>query len=359
MLLAHLGFNNRMSSMKKATYEVELKGKKQIATRTMEFTFEKPKDFKFNAGQHIRMTLLNPTDSDAKGNRRFMTLANTPAEKDLVIAMRMTDSAFKNVLGQMQIGEKVVIEILLRSPHGSFVIHEDSSKPAVFLAGGIGIVPAYSIIKDAIERKLQHKIYLFYSNRRPEDAPYLKDLQKLANQYPSFKLIATMTHPEKSAPTESGSDKLWDGEIGYIDKKMLQKYLVNLGSPVYYIVGLTEMVNAMKALVSEIGISRDNIRSEDFSAMKMGLMNMTDKPKGIKNYFILVATALIILVIISVHLSAAASLSKTFSLQNLSYLTIGLIFLIVIFKLFVVFKFKHFLVFKRGNKKILSVNQNE
>src|SRR3990167_10380726 len=113
--------------------------------------------------------------------------------------MRMTDSAFKRVLGQMQIGEKVLIQILLNSPHGSFLIHDDASKPAVFLIGGIGIVPAFSMIKDAIERKLPHKIFLFYSNRRPEDAPFLDELENLAKQNLSFKLIATMTEPEKSA----------------------------------------------------------------------------------------------------------------------------------------------------------------
>ena len=66
--------------------------------------------------------------------------------------MRMRDTAFKRVLGQMQIKEKVLIEILLEVPHGGFALHDDPSKPAVFLIGGIGIVPAFSMIKDAKER---------------------------------------------------------------------------------------------------------------------------------------------------------------------------------------------------------------
>lgn len=198
MLLSHLGFNKSMSSMEKVSYEIALKSKKQIATGTYEFIFEKPKEFSFNAGQHVRMTLLNPPETDSRGNSRFMTLANTPSEKDLVVAMRMTDSAFKRILGQMKIGEKVLIQILLHSPHGSFVIHKDASIPAVFLIGGIGIVPAYAMIKDAIERRLSHKIFLFYTNRRPEDAPYLEELQNLAKNNFNFKLIATIPEPEKS-----------------------------------------------------------------------------------------------------------------------------------------------------------------
>ncbi|QQG43805.1 MAG: FAD-dependent oxidoreductase [Candidatus Daviesbacteria bacterium] len=330
--------------MEKASFEIALKGKKLIAERTYEFIFEKPQEFHFNAGQHVRMTLLNPPETDSKGNSRFLTLANTPKDKDLIVAMRMTDSAFKRVLGKMQIGEKVLIQILLHSPHGSFVIHDDPSIPAVFLIGGIGIVPAYSMIKDAIERKLPHKIFLFYSNRRPEDAPYLDELQNLAKQNPKFTLIATMTQMEKSK-------KSWQGETGFIDQVMLKKYLGDLKSPIYYTAGLSEMVNAMKALLKEIGINEESIHSEDFSNFKMSMMNMTDNSKRIKNYFLFGGIGLMIILGVIVHSSLAVLLFNAFSLKNLSYFTIGIILVIIIFKILVIFKFKHHLGFKHGEEK--------
>ncbi len=59
MLLSHLGFNHSMPNMEKVSFEIALKGKKQIAEGTYEFIFEKPKDFHFKAGQHVRMTLIN------------------------------------------------------------------------------------------------------------------------------------------------------------------------------------------------------------------------------------------------------------------------------------------------------------
>jgi hypothetical protein len=59
------------------------------------------------------MTLIDPPETDSEGSSRFFSLANSPQEKDLIIAMRMRDTAFKRVLGRMQIGEKVLIEILL------------------------------------------------------------------------------------------------------------------------------------------------------------------------------------------------------------------------------------------------------
>lgn len=175
---------NHSGVSKKTSFEVALKDKKQIAEGTIAFVFEKPDGFHFKAGQHIRMALIDPPETDSEGNSRFFSLANSPPEAELLIAMRMRDTAFKRVLGQMQIGEKVLIEILQDVPHGAFALHDDALKPAVFLIGGIGIVPAFSMIKDAIARKLPHTIFLFYSNRRPEDAPFLDELENLAKQNP-------------------------------------------------------------------------------------------------------------------------------------------------------------------------------
>lgn len=143
-----------MSSMKKASFEIALKDKKQIAEGTWAFIFEKPNGFQFKAGQRVRMTLINPPETDERGNSRFFSLANSTQDMDLVIVLRMGPSAFKRTLEKMPIGEKVLIQVLLNVPHGAFALHEDASKPAVFLVGGIGIVPAFSMIKDATEKKL-------------------------------------------------------------------------------------------------------------------------------------------------------------------------------------------------------------
>jgi ferredoxin-NADP reductase len=53
------------------------------------------------------------------------------------------------------------------------VLHEDYSKPAVFLSGGIGVTPFRSMIKYATDKQLPIKIVMFDSNRNQE-IPYLK-----------------------------------------------------------------------------------------------------------------------------------------------------------------------------------------
>jgi ferredoxin-NADP reductase len=84
----------------------------------------------------------------------------------------MRDSAFKRFLRTAAID----VEVKMEGPMGSFTLHNNSAKPAVFLAGGIGITPFSSIVRHAAHAKLPHKLYLFYSNRRPEDAAFMQGL---------------------------------------------------------------------------------------------------------------------------------------------------------------------------------------
>jgi len=336
-------YGHTMPSMKKVQFEVALKGKRQIAEGTMAFVFEKPNGFRFKAGQHIQMTLINPSETDSQGDSRFFSLASTPQDADLVIAMRMRDTAFKRVLGRMQIGQKALIQILLDVPHGAFALHDDASMPAVMLAGGIGIVPAYSMIKDATERTLPHKIFLFYSNRRPEDAAYLDELQDLAKQNPSFKLIVTMTEPEKSAQS-------WHGETGFINQSMLRKYVDDFESPIYYIAGLPGTVNAMKKLLTDSGVNEGCIQAEEFSGFTMEHdSDRTVHGKGLgilkgNRHIVPAAVVLMIIALVILHAVAANSIYKAggFSLKNpLSYLAIGGFLVLVAFKLKYLWRFKN------------------
>ena len=65
-----------------------------------------------------------------------------------MVAMRMRNSAFKNSLKMIPLGAKLRVS----PPIGSFTLHRYSSKPAVFLVGGIGITPVLSILAHATEQ---------------------------------------------------------------------------------------------------------------------------------------------------------------------------------------------------------------
>ena len=237
-----------------ANYKIRLTNREEIAEGTMAFHFEKPPEFQSKAGQAIDITLLNPPETDAEGNMRAFSVASPPFAEELVIATRMRDTAFKRFLKAAPLGTEVSIE----GPSGSFNLHKNTTKPGVFLAGGIGITPFMSIARQAARDKLPHELYLFYSNRRPEDAAFLPELKALQQQNPKFHLIATMTEMTKS-------HREWKGETGYINREMLVKYVTNLEGPIYYVAGPPALVTAMREILTSAGVDEDDIRTEEFA----------------------------------------------------------------------------------------------
>ncbi|EIC30455.1 MULTISPECIES: FAD-dependent oxidoreductase [Methylomicrobium] len=236
------------------SYKVKLKCKREIAEETMAFHFEKPEGFIYKAGQFADCTLINPDETDTEGNTRAFSLASAPYEDDLMVATRMRDTAFKRVLKTMELG----MEMTLNAPYGSFTLHNNESVPAVFLTGGIGITPVRSIVLQAIHDRVSHRILVFYSNRKPEDAAFLDDLKESRTANPNYTFVGTMTQMEKSS-------REWHGETGVISKAMLLKFIDDLTFPIYYIDGPPAMVKAIRQILSEAGVDDDNIRTEEFS----------------------------------------------------------------------------------------------
>ena len=228
--------------------------RQEIAEGTMAFHFEKPPGWTFEAGQSIDITLLAPSETDAEGNTRTFTIASAPYEKSVMVATRIRDTAFKRVLRVMPVGTAVQME----GPAGDLTLHRDAARTAVFLSGGIGITPFRSIAFAAAKEHLPHRIFLFYSNRRPEDAAFLAELQTLAKENPNYKLIASMTGMEKS-------HRPWHGETGMINKEMLARYLKDASSPVYYIAGPPGMVKGLHMMINKSGVDERDIRTEEFS----------------------------------------------------------------------------------------------
>ena len=233
---------------------VRLKAKEQVAEGTMAFRFEKPPAFNFKAGQSLDMTLLDPAETDSEGNTRAFSIASAPQEDTLMIATRMRDTAFKRSLKAMPAGTAVKIE----GPFGNLTLHNNALRAAVLLAGGIGITPFRSMALRAAAEKLTHRICLFFSNRRPEDAPFLQELQALEKQNPNFKLIATMTQMKNS-------QRHWSGETGFLSNEVFSKHLKDALSPIFYIAGPPEMVKGLRSVLNERKVDDDDIRTEEFA----------------------------------------------------------------------------------------------
>jgi ferredoxin-NADP reductase len=241
------------SAAESRTHVVKLRERREIAENTFAFLFDKPDGFTFKAGQFIELSLNQPHATDARGKTRRFSLASAPTENLLMVTTRVRDSALKRALKTSPLGTEVEIE----GPSGQLTLHKDSASPAVFIAGGIGISPFRSMLLDAIASRLPHRFFLFYSNRRPEDAPFLDELQAIERSHWSFTLIATMTQAERSRHR-------WSGETSVLDQEMIERFLRNVNSPTYYVAGPPRMVLGLHTILGRLGTKSERIRSEVF-----------------------------------------------------------------------------------------------
>ena len=223
-----------------------------IAAGTMRAIFELEDAFSFQAGQTCDITLPSPKYLDEHGNARTFSIASSPADLPrLMFATRSSNSAFKRSLAESAPGTEADVD----GPYGSFTLHKNTAKPAVFFAGGIGITPFRSIIKDATERGLQHDLTLFYSNRTPDSTAFLPDLEEWGQRNRHLTLVPTIT--------DNVDIHTWKYQKGMIDAAFLQGRLP-VGEAIYYAAGPAVFVTAMRQALERLGADPDNIRTEEF-----------------------------------------------------------------------------------------------
>jgi ferredoxin-NADP reductase len=160
-----------------------LKEKEHIADNVWAFRFKPSEPLSWTAGQYVRVEL--PHDNpDKEGTKRWFTDSAAPYQGILQITTRVTDSTFKQALSKLPEGDTSLQ--LLEKPHGDFV-WQDSELPILFVAGGIGITPFYSILKQRAHEQLPLNATLIYGGRTA-DVPFREELDQWVASDPEFKV---------------------------------------------------------------------------------------------------------------------------------------------------------------------------
>jgi len=236
--------------------KLKLIAKKKEAENTKSFLFEPEKEFDFLPGQYFYFTLPKLNYKDSRGATRHFTIANSPTEgKNIFIATRMRKSSgFKKTLDEMEIGSLIEGE----GPSGIFVLDENDKGPHVFLAGGIGITPFRSIVKNVVDKKLKTPIHLIYSNSTPEQITFRSELEKWAKKSRNIRLDMTCSQTE-------GSKEKWGGLTGRIDENLIKKLVPDISKQTFWVCGPPAMVDAMEKALGKLRITSDKVHSEKFS----------------------------------------------------------------------------------------------
>jgi len=230
-----------------------LKQKIKIATDTADFIFNPGRKFAYEPGQYLEWTLMHPK-TDSRGSRRYFTLASSPTEPDIRIGVKFYEggSSFKKALVDADENTRIVASQLT----GDFTLPKNQSQKLVFIAGGIGITPFRSMTKYLVDKNEKRPVMLLYSARNEQAIAY-KEIFEAARIKLGIKTIYTLT--DNHAPI-TGPNTV----AGPITADLIKQAVPDYLDRTFYLSGTHQMVVAIKDIVSELGVSSSNIKTDFF-----------------------------------------------------------------------------------------------
>jgi ferredoxin-NADP reductase len=228
------------------TYQVRFSSGDRPAPGTGTFRFEKPAGYTFAPGQYALFTLAT---RDADQTKPF-TLDQSPADSFLEITTRLSGSAFKDALEALHPGDVVSVS----APRGHMTLPPGTSK-AAFLVGGVGITPARSIIRDAVQRGSGLEVALFYGNQDQNGIPFGEEFDGYAAAHPEILVVHVL------AVALPG----WAGETGFITAETVRRHIDPHDGWHWVVTGPPAMIDAMKRVLADLGIPEDRVSMESFA----------------------------------------------------------------------------------------------
>jgi ferredoxin-NADP reductase len=201
---------------------------------------DKPEGFTFKPGQWGYFTV----DGDSGKVSRSLSFSSSPTEPHLEFTKRISESDFCKNLEQLQNGD----DVSFQGPMGN-LIYEGSLERVTFLAGGIGITPIRSILKNAVDSEK----YLIYGNLNFEETAFADDIRRWEEKDPGLKVIHVLQEPPEG----------WDGFTGFINSQVIEASVPELPDQTFYVSGPPPMVKAVAACLDDLGIDRDRVYKEE------------------------------------------------------------------------------------------------
>jgi ferredoxin-NADP reductase len=207
--------------------------------------------YEWQAGQNLVLTI--PGVEDPRGDTRPFTVSSSPTEKGfLAMTTKAGESPFKKRLSELAPGT----EVMIGGPEGEFVLVP--GRPAIFVAGGIGITPFRSMLRFATDTRLEKPLILVYSSATPESIVFRRELEELARRNPALRFEMTVTKP-------GDSKESWTGRTGRIDAELLRHALRGVRHPLVYLAGPPSMVRDHRTILEqELHLAGEDVRTDEF-----------------------------------------------------------------------------------------------
>ncbi len=204
----------------------------------------------FQAGQYINLFV----EVGGVRTSRPYSISSAPSQAGYYdITVRRVENGFVSgfLLDDVKPGDKFTST----APGGHFyynpLIHGDD---LVFLAGGSGITPFLSMIRETTDLNRDRRIHLIYGSRTEEDIIFLDELKDRAKKHAN--LIVSPVISEPSAD--------FKGATGFISAELIQELTGNTDNKTFYICGPEAMYKFITAELEKLNLPRRRVRFEVF-----------------------------------------------------------------------------------------------
>ena len=231
--------------------KAKLLGTRDLApeVRHFDFALSEASEFRFAPGQFV--SVIHRVDG--KEITRAYSVASPRGAHSFSLCLNKVDEGLVSpYLFSLQPGE----EIEVSEPLGYFTLRHPGHR-AVFVATGTGISPFRSMLLDHLPKTQPH-IALLFGVRYEQGLLYRQEFEVLAQEYPTFRFVPTITRPSET----------WHGRTGrvqaHLDEALNLKSYEDQSTLDVYICGLKEMVDDVRGLLKQRGFDRKQIIYEKY-----------------------------------------------------------------------------------------------
>jgi ferredoxin-NADP reductase len=203
-------------------------------------------------GQHVDVRL---TAEDGYQAQRSYSIASASHPSTIELAVeRLDDGEVSAYLTDVVIPGD---QLELRGPIGGyFTWTVADGGPVLLVAGGSGVAPLMSMIRQRFLDGSKVPMRLLYSSRAWEEVIYRDELTEFAARDDGFELVQTLTRRQPPG---------WTGFSHRIDRAMLQEVAFPVEqTPLAYVCGPSALVESAANLLVELGYAPDRVKTERF-----------------------------------------------------------------------------------------------
>ncbi len=220
----------------------------------------------FQAGQYLNIF----AEIEGVRTSRPISISSSPRQRayyDITIARITTGFVSDFFLDKVKVGD----EFEASEPAGNFyhnpVFHGDE---VVFLAGGSGVTPFASMIREVLSAGIKRQIHLLYGVKTEDAAFFKEEFELLAKSHKNFVFTLVV-----SEPTES-----YTGRAGFISADTIKEVVGDLDNKMFYICGPQVMYGFCGSELDKLKVAARRIRHEMFCG-RQDIQNEPGWPEGL------------------------------------------------------------------------------